>query len=127
MSTDAPALNPLIPLNASTLAPKPATPAIDPKIQKVAHDFEQMVIGQLLGPMFEGIDSNGPFGGGSSEAMFRPMLIDEYAKTMAKAGGLGIADSVAREMMKLQHLAAPPQSEATSADKKSGDDDAAGR
>ena len=60
------------------------------------------MIGQMLQPMFNGLDADGMFGGGEAEKMFRPMLVEEYAKAMSKNGGIGIADSVAREMMKLQ-------------------------
>ena len=86
----------------STLAPAPTPPTIDPKIKKAAGEFESMVLSQMLAPIFESLDSDGLFGGGSAERMFRPMLVDQYAKGMAKAGGLGLADAVAREMMRLQ-------------------------
>jgi hypothetical protein len=97
-------------LDESTLAPPPPKEEIDPKVMKAANDFEAMVIGQMLQPMFESLDSDGMFGGGSGERMFRPMLVDQYAQTMAKAGGIGIAQAVAREMMKLQEgeQSAPP-------------------
>jgi len=99
----------LPPANASTLAPLPAQTPIDPKIQKVADDFEAMVIGEMLKPMFQALDVNGLGGGGSGEAMFRPLLVDEYAKSMAKAGGIGVAAEVAREMMRLQGASAAPK------------------
>jgi Rod binding domain-containing protein len=133
MSIDAAAKQPgiaLKPPGASTLAPAPAPAPIDPKIKKTAADFETMVIGQMLAPMFEALETNGPFGGGDGEAMFRPMLIDQYAKSMAKAGGIGIADEVAREMMRMQAGAsapAPAPNAAPAPAPAKGDDDAAGR
>lgn len=72
--------------------------------EQVAKQFERMFIAEMLRPMFEGIETDGPFGGGNAEATFRPMLIDEYADAIAKGGGIGIADSVLKEILKLQGL-----------------------
>ena len=46
----------------------------------------------------------GPFGGGHGEEMFRSLLTDSMAKEMTKAGGIGLADTVQREILKLQGL-----------------------
>ena len=70
----------------------------------VAQQFERMFIAEMLGPMFQGIETDGPFGGGNAEATFRPMLLDQYADALAKGGGIGIADSVMKEILKMQGL-----------------------
>jgi Rod binding domain-containing protein len=44
------------------------------------------------------------FGGGKGEEMYRSLLVEEYGKTIAKAGGVGIADQVKAEMLKLQEV-----------------------
>ena len=82
----------------------PSTQSIESKKQArtIADDFEAVFLGQMLKPMFEGIKPEAPFGGGNSEAMWRSMQIEEYGKVITKAGGIGIADSVFREMLKLQ-------------------------
>ena len=72
--------------------------------QKIAEDFEAVFLSQMLKPMFEGIKPEAPFGGGNSEAMWRSMQIEEYGKAITKAGGIGIADSVYREIIKMQEL-----------------------
>lgn len=89
-------------LSQSTLLPlaKPQEPT--PAIKKAADEFESMVLSQMLAPMFEALDTKGMFGGGSGEEMFRPMLVEQYAKSIAKAGGIGLSASVAREMMAMQ-------------------------
>lgn len=81
---------------------------IQKKAQQVAKEFEAMVLGQLLQPMFESLDSDGLFGGGSAEKMFRPMLVEQYASGLAKAGGIGLADGIAREIIRLQTQASVP-------------------
>ncbi len=72
------------------------------KARKTAEAFEAQALGALLQPMFEGLSTSGPFGGGQAEAMWRPMLITEFGRAMAANGGIGIADSVLAHMLKLQ-------------------------
>ncbi len=74
--------------------------------QKVGKDFESMFVTQMLNYMFEGLDTeNGVFGGGQAEAMFRPMLIEQYGKAIANHGsGLGIADQVSRVLLSQQEV-----------------------
>ena len=52
--------------------------------------------------MFAGVKTDGPFGGGQGEKVFRSMLVQEYGKAAAKAGGFGLADEVQREILSLQ-------------------------
>ena len=52
---------------------------------------------------FEGL-GKGPFGGGAAAAVWRSLLVDEYAKTFAKAGGIGIADQVQRTLLAQQEV-----------------------
>ena len=84
----------------------PSTQSIESKKQArtIADDFEAVFLGQMLKPMFEGIKPEAPFGGGNSEAMWRSMQIEEYGKAITKAGGIGIADSVYQEIIKLQEV-----------------------
>lgn len=92
-----------------------AAPATDPggrhaptseqieQTRKSAQDFEAMAIGQMLQPMFNTVDtSKGLFGGGKGEAAWKPMMVDEMAKMLAKSGGIGIAESVMKEMLHMQ-------------------------
>jgi|OM-RGC.v1.026928762 Rod binding protein len=76
-------------------------------IDKSAKDFEAMVLGQMLQPMFAGLETDGPFGGGFSEQMYRGLLVDEYGKMIAENGGLGIADQVKRQLLSAQEAAQP--------------------
>lgn len=72
--------------------------------RKVALEFEKMFVSEMLGPAFSTIPTDGPFGGGAAESMFRPMLIDRYAEAAVKQGGFGVADAVMKEILKLQGL-----------------------
>ncbi|RMD89037.1 MAG: hypothetical protein D6807_04540 [Alphaproteobacteria bacterium] len=70
--------------------------------RKAAEDFEAVFIGQMLRPMFEGLSTDGLFGGGHAEEIYRSLLIDEMGKSIAKNGGVGIADAVYRELISIQ-------------------------
>jgi Rod binding domain-containing protein len=70
--------------------------------QTAARKFEAQALGALLAPMFETVSTNGPFGGGHAEAMWRPMLVSEFGRVMADAGGIGLADAVLRTMLAAQ-------------------------
>ncbi len=73
-------------------------------IAKTAKDFEASFLSSMLGQMFEGLDTSGPFGGGQGEQMFRSVLMDAFGKQITKAGGVGVAAAVQREMLKMQGL-----------------------
>ncbi len=80
----------------------------DPKAaRKAAEEFEAMFLSQMFGHMFEGIKTDGPFGGGHAERMYRSLLVDEYGKAMAHAGGIGIADQVMKEILRNQEAMKP--------------------
>jgi flagellar protein FlgJ len=73
------------------------------KIQKAAQDFEAMAIGQMLQPMFDTVDlSKGMFGGGEGESAWKPMMVSSMAKHMAAHGGLGLAQPIMQQMIRLQ-------------------------
>lgn len=76
----------------------------DAEMDAKAQEFETMFIGQMLKPMFEGIETDGMFGGGEGEETYRSFMIDEYAKMITKAGGIGIADHVKAEMIRMQEM-----------------------
>lgn len=72
------------------------------KIAGAAEEFEAVFISEMMKPMFAGLSTEAPFGGGKGEEVFRSMLIQEYGKVLAKTGGVGIADAVKNELIKTQ-------------------------
>lgn len=84
-------------------AMRPAN-ANDAQAHKTASEFESMFLTQMLGHMSAGIKSDGPFGGGPGEEMFRSLLNQEYAGMLSKRGGIGIADYVYRQILALQEV-----------------------
>ncbi len=72
------------------------------EMRETAQDFEAVFLGQMLQPLFKEISAAEPFGGGAGEEMWRQMQVEEFGKAISKSGGVGIADMVMREMIKLQ-------------------------
>jgi flagellar protein FlgJ len=91
-------------MQPAPLAPTAAHGASKAQIAATAQSFEAQFIAQMLQPMFEGISSEPPFGGGSSEQAFRSFLMDAIGQQVSKSGGIGVAQSVQREMMKMQGM-----------------------
>ena len=71
-------------------------------IRAAAEEFEAVFLGEMLAPVFEELETDGLFGGGSGERMYRSLLVQEYGRAMARSGGVGIADAVQREILRLQ-------------------------
>ncbi len=70
--------------------------------RKAAEEFESFFLTQMLEHMFEGIETDGYFGGGYGEGVYRSMMLQEYGRVLAKSGGIGIADMVSRELINVQ-------------------------
>ncbi len=90
-------------LRAGATAPgaKPghATPA---EARRLGEEFETLLLAQMLGPVFDQIKADSLFGGGHGEDMYRSLLVDQYAKRMVQAGGIGVAASVQETILKMQ-------------------------
>ncbi|WP_369692034.1 rod-binding protein [Caulobacter segnis] len=74
------------------------------KIKETALNFEASFLSVMMQQMFEGVKTSEPFGGGQGEEMFKSVMADAMSKQVAKAGGIGLAPTVEREMLKLQGL-----------------------
>ena len=89
------------PMNASELAKRAA-------IKKTAEDFEASFLSNAIGSMTSGVTISAPFGGGEGEQAFKSFLNEAMAKAVVQKGGIGVAASVQREMLKMQGLAPEP-------------------
>jgi peptidoglycan hydrolase FlgJ len=90
-------------LTASQLKDPSFTDALQKrKIRETAEDFEAQFLSQMLQPMFEGLETDGPFGGGHAEKMWQSMLVSEYGKSIVKSGGIGLADEVQKQLLRAQ-------------------------
>jgi peptidoglycan hydrolase FlgJ len=103
VSIGAPGLSPLdlLSANAPTAAGKLSAAT---KAKATSQDFESVFLNSMFQHMFTGIDGDGPFGGSGATGVWRSFLTDEYSKSFAKSGGIGIADQVYRGLMAQQEV-----------------------
>jgi Rod binding domain-containing protein len=94
--------------SVSTPAPAATVESTKPAVDrnsaawKAAQEFESVFLAQMVAQMHQGIETNGPFGGGPAEETYRFLMHQELGRQMALSGGVGIAAAVYDEMVKLQ-------------------------
>lgn len=69
------------------------------KAMKAARNFEAVFLNNMFQNMETGIGGDGPFGGNGAGGVWRSMLTDQYARNLAKAGGVGIAAHVYQSLL----------------------------
>jgi len=102
ISMPAPGLSPIDLLAANQDKPGKVAATTSAKAHAAARNFEAVFLNTMFQQMFTGIDGEGPFGGSGATKVWRSMLTDEYAKSFAKAGGVGIASHVYQTLMAQQ-------------------------
>ena len=90
------------PLAATAATPRPT--ADEAAARAAAEEFEAVFLAQMMAHMFEGISTDGPFSGGQAEQVYRSMLMNEFGRIASRSGGLGIADQVMSEILKVQEV-----------------------
>ena len=75
------------------------SPQAQAKAKATATDFEAMFLNSMFSQMTSGIKGEGPFGDTPGTGVWRSMLTEQYSKTFAKAGGVGIAKEVYRTLI----------------------------
>jgi Rod binding domain-containing protein len=76
-----------------------------------AKEFEAVFIAQMLAPLFASVETPAIAGGGKSEAFFKSLLQESYAKAVAERGGFGIADHVKAALLDIQARQVAPTAE----------------
>lgn len=93
-------------LAKSAAVQKPHHTANFAAAKKAADQYESVFVSEFLGSMFEGISTDGPFGGGQGEQMFRSLMLDEYGKQLESRGGFGLSKAIMRTLLSHQEAAA---------------------
>jgi Rod binding domain-containing protein len=76
------------------------------KAASAAQNFESMFLSNMFQQMFTNIDGDGPFGGSGALKIWRSFMTEQYAKSFAKAGGIGLAPKVYEQLLKMQGVSA---------------------
>ena len=78
---------------------KKVSPQAQLKAKGAAQDFESVFLNSMFSQMTSGIKGEGPFGDTPGTGVWRSMLTEEYSKSFAKAGGVGISNDVYRTLI----------------------------
>src|SRR3982075_626615 len=78
---------------------KNVSPQAQVKAKATATDFEAMFLNSMFSQMTSGIKGEGPFGDTPGTGVWRSMLTEQYSKSFAKAGGVGISNDVYRTLI----------------------------
>ena len=75
------------------------SPHVQAKAKATAQDFEAVFLNSMFAQMTNGLKGDGPFGSTTGTGVWRSMLTEQYSKSFARAGGVGIAKDVYRSMI----------------------------
>lgn len=78
------------------------TPQAREKAKTTAQDFEAVFLNTMFSQMMSGVKGEGPFGDTTGTGVWRSMLTDEYSKSFAKSGGIGLSADVFRSIIMQQ-------------------------
>jgi peptidoglycan hydrolase FlgJ len=78
------------------------SPKAQAKAKATATDFEAMFLNSMFANMTSSLQGEGPFGDTQGTGVWRSMLTEQYAKSFAHAGGVGIASEVYRTLIMQQ-------------------------
>lgn len=73
-------------------------------VRKAAEEFEGQFLSQMLGHMFKDLKTDGMFGGGQAESMWRDVYVEQLGKAVSNSGGIGVADVIERQLLQLQEV-----------------------
>jgi flagellar protein FlgJ len=75
------------------------SPQAQTKAKATAQDFEAMFLNSMFSQMTSGLKGEGPFGDTPGTGVWRSMLTEQYSKSFAKAGGVGISNDIYRTLI----------------------------
>ncbi len=68
-------------------------------LEQASQEFEALFLQQMLGAMRSTVPESDLFGDRTAEKTFEHLLDEEMSKDMAKAGGIGLAEILYKQMI----------------------------
>ena len=93
---------PIASINAAAAGAATKPDAPDPKVVKAAKDFEAIFVRQMLKSLEKTTAAGCGTQASAGEKTYGSMIVDTLSESISKAGGLGLADVIARSMA-IQH------------------------
>lgn len=85
-------------VEARKTAPEPMKKLMDKKLMDVCLQMESLFVSRMLKEMRNTLPKTRLIDGGFAEQVFEDMLYDEYALTLSKSAGLGLADMIYKDL-----------------------------
>jgi len=96
-------VDPIIPLAGAAVSridPRMATEGENPQqLRQVAQELEGLFLGLLLKSMRGTVPDGGLFKEGTDTKMYKDMFDQEVGRSMARRGGIGLADMIVRDQL----------------------------
>lgn len=73
------------------------------KLKEVCRQLESVFVHQMISQMRSSIPKSGFLGQSNGEKLFQDMLDEKYAAKISKAGGIGLADMLYRQLSEQVH------------------------
>jgi Rod binding domain-containing protein len=78
---------------------KKVSPQAQAKAKTASQDFEAVFLNSMFAQMTSNLKGEGPFGDTVGTGAWRSLLTEQYSKSFAKAGGIGISNDVFRTLI----------------------------
>lgn len=75
------------------------SPQAQAKTKAQAQDFEAVFLNSMFSQMTGGIKGDGPYGNTPGTGVWRSMMTEQYSKSFAASGGVGISSDVYRTLI----------------------------
>lgn len=86
-------------------------PAQDPAptnpLRQKAQELEGLFLNTLVSQMISSTNSRGMFGGGYAEETWKSMQAEQISNQISQAGGIGLADTIMKNLITLQGASTP--------------------
>jgi len=77
---------------------QPADTANEAKLKKACHDFEAIILQQMLAAMRKSVPKDGLLESGFSQDMYQSLYDESLAQEMASGKGIGLADALFHQL-----------------------------
>jgi flagellar protein FlgJ len=100
------------PVRAAGDAPKPGatmSPAEQRRLRATAHEIESIFLSHMLKMMRQSSGKAAPLSG-SGQRVYSEMMDEHLGRTLAKGGGIGLADLLVKDVLRRQGVEKNPSS-----------------
>jgi flagellar protein FlgJ len=99
------------PVTPPAAGPTPArlSPAEERRLRSTAHEIESIFLSDMLKTMRRASGPGGPLSG-TGQRVYQDMMDEHMGRALAKAGGIGLADLLVRDVLRRRGLEKNPSS-----------------